>query len=65
MYFILYKSVDDSQWYWQCRADNHEPVADGAEGYVNKEDALYGIKRVKGNAATAGIYDDYLAKWIV
>ena len=64
MHFILYKSTSNNQWYWQFRADNHEPIADGAEGYINKQDALNGINRVRANAASSPIWDDSQKKYL-
>jgi hypothetical protein len=31
MYFILFKSEKNSQWYWNLNADNHKVLATGAE----------------------------------
>ena len=64
MYFILFKSENNNQWYWHLRADNHQIIASGAEGYVSKQGATDGIALVKKNAATARVYDDSQKKWL-
>jgi uncharacterized protein YegP (UPF0339 family) len=47
MYFELYKSATNNQWYWRLKSANHQTVATGGEGYVNKADAVNGINLVK------------------
>ncbi len=64
MYFILYKSEKNSEWYWNLNADNHKVIATGAEGYKNKQDAIHGINLVKANAPTAATYDKSQEKWL-
>ena len=64
MYFILFKSEKNNQWYWNFNADNHKIIASGAEGYVNKQGATDGITLVKKNAAAAPVYDDSQKKWL-
>jgi uncharacterized protein len=64
MYFSVYKSDQNNQYYWYMASDNHKKIADGAEGYHNKTDCINGIKLVKANAAAAGIWDAELKKWI-
>jgi uncharacterized protein len=64
MYFYLYQSDHNNQWYWNLRADNHQIIASGAEGYVSKQGATDGISLVKKNAATAPVYDDSQKKWL-
>ena len=54
MYFQLYKS--GTQWRWRLRAANHKIVADSAEGYWNKDDAINGINLVK-SAWNAPVYE--------
>lgn len=56
MYFYLYKDIDQ-QWRWNLKTKNHEPIADGAEGYQNKEDAIHGIHLMKMKANTAQVFD--------
>ena len=64
MYFILFKSDKNSQRYWNLNADNHKIIATGAEGYINKQDAIHGINLVKGNAGLAKVYDKSQEKWL-
>lgn len=64
MYFILFKSDKNGQWYWNLNSANNKIIATGAEGYVNKQDALHGISLVKGSAATAKTYDKSQEKWL-
>jgi len=64
MYFILFKSTQNNQWYWNLNADNNQKIAAGAEGYVNKQDAIHGINLVKANASTAKVYDKSQEKWL-
>jgi uncharacterized protein YegP (UPF0339 family) len=64
MYFILYKSEKNDQWYWNLNADNHKVIATGGEGYVNKQDAVKGLNLVKDNAADAKVYDKSQEKWL-
>jgi uncharacterized protein YegP (UPF0339 family) len=32
------------EWRWRLRADNGEPIADSAEGYVDERDARHGLR---------------------
>jgi len=64
MYFILFKSTQNNQWYWNLNADNNQKIAAGADGYVNKQDAIHGINLVKSNAASSKVYDKSQEKWI-
>lgn len=63
MYFIVFKDVQQ-QWRWNLNADNHKKIADGAEGYVNKQDCLHGIALVKAHAAATPTYDKSQEKWL-
>jgi uncharacterized protein YegP (UPF0339 family) len=42
MYFYLFQDAN-SQWRWNYRSANHKIIADSAESYVSKSDALLGI----------------------
>lgn len=46
MYFQMWKSSSNNQWYWHLRAGNHEIIARG-EGYINKADCHHAIGLVK------------------
>ena len=56
MYFQIWKSSRNNQWYWSLRASNHATIATSGEGYWNKSDCMNGIMLVR-KAATAPIYD--------
>ncbi|RWC38565.1 MAG: DUF1508 domain-containing protein [Mesorhizobium sp.] len=55
MYFFLYQDAT-RQWRWRLVSSNHKTVADGAESYWNKADALHGIDLVK-SAYNAPVYE--------
>jgi uncharacterized protein len=59
-YFSLYKDANN-QWRWNLKAKNHKVIADSAEGYHNKQDAIHGIALVKG--ATA-VWDPMTNSWV-
>jgi len=62
MYFYLFKSNANNQWYFNIRAANHERIA-SSEGYHNKQDAVNTINVIRRGAATAAIYDASIEKW--
>ena len=64
MYFILFKSDKNNQWYWNLNADNNAIIATGGEGYINKHDAIIGVNLVKANASTSKTYDKSEEKWL-
>lgn len=53
MTFNYFQNEKNKNWYWNLKADNGEKIADGAEGYKNKDDCIAGINLVKKNAGTA------------
>lgn len=56
-YFNLYKDKA-GEYRWRLRSSkNNKEIADSAEGYKNKSDALAGINFVKTNAPDAPIKD--------
>lgn len=55
MHFLIYKGTD-GQWRWCLRAGNNEIIADGAEGYRRRIDAMHGIELVKLEAANAPVF---------
>jgi uncharacterized protein YegP (UPF0339 family) len=59
-YFYLYKDTA-SEWRWHLTARNHKVIADSAEGYRNKQDALNAIELVKG---ATSVYDSATEKWL-
>lgn len=62
MYFYLFKSNVNHQWYFNIRAANHERIA-ASEGYHNKQDAIHTINVIRRGAGSAGIYDASTEKW--
>jgi uncharacterized protein YegP (UPF0339 family) len=55
MRFILYIDVA-GYWRWRLVASNGKTVADSAEGYYNRSDALHGISLVR-TAYNAPVYE--------
>ncbi len=62
MYFYLFKSNVNNQWFFNIRAANHETIA-ASEGYHNKQDAVSTINVIRRGAATAAVYDASIDKW--
>lgn len=54
--YELYKDAS-GEWRWRFRAANGEIVADSAEGYVNKDDAINGISIVQGGGDIVEVKD--------
>ncbi|WP_234043579.1 YegP family protein [Luteolibacter yonseiensis] len=48
MYYTVWKSTANGNWYWNLKAANHEKIAT-SEGYVTKQGALHSIELVKGS----------------
>ena len=42
MFFYLYKDRAN-EWRWTLYASNNRKIADSAEGYHNRQDAIHGI----------------------
>ncbi len=57
MKFQLWKSNQNSQWYWRFLADNGQIIATGGEGYHNRADAVRGIQLIRAHAGTATAYE--------
>lgn len=55
MYFVLYKD-SANQWRWTYYSANHLKIADSAESYWNKADAINGINLVK-QSGSAPVYE--------
>ena len=60
--FVLYKD-SKNEWRWKLYAANSKIIADGAEGYKNKSDAIHGIGLVAGIANGAPIWNGQDEKW--
>lgn len=50
MRYKLYKDKK-GEWRWRLLASNYRILADSGEGYVNKQDCLHAIERVKQSYA--------------
>jgi uncharacterized protein YegP (UPF0339 family) len=46
MYFKLWRSTSDHQWYFSLFAKNHEIIA-SSEGYESRQGALKGVRAVR------------------
>ncbi len=49
MYFYLWKSANDNQWYFVLRALNHQTIVT-SEGYASKQAAKNGIALVQSSS---------------
>jgi uncharacterized protein YegP (UPF0339 family) len=56
MQFVLYKDVA-GYFRWTLYASNNLKVADSAEGYTTKANALHGINLVKSTTAYTPVSD--------
>ena len=57
MFFEIWKSLADSQYYWRLKAANGLTIADGSEGYKEKRDCESGVSLVRSGAASAPVRD--------
>ena len=55
MYYKIWQSTHNNQWYWHLKSANHEIIATG-EGYISKQGCLHAIALVKGSG-NAPIYE--------
>lgn len=55
MYYEIYRDRHN-QWRWRLKSENHRTIADSAEAYWNKSDAIHGINLVKQSYA-APVYE--------
>lgn len=53
----VFKSDKDHQWHWDAVAENGKIVADGAEGYHNKQDLMNELQTIKNKFASAPIVE--------
>ena len=49
MYFEMWQSAQNKNWYWHLKAANHQVVA-ASEGYVNKANCIAAIALVKSSS---------------
>jgi uncharacterized protein YegP (UPF0339 family) len=43
----VFQGCLEDRWYWHLRAPNGRIVADGAEGYASKRNAIRAVRRVE------------------
>ena len=55
MYFQVWQSNTNHQWYWHLKAGNNEIVVQ-SEGYTTKQSALHAVGLVK-TAYNAPVYE--------
>ncbi len=63
IYFTLFKSPANQQWYFNIRSAGNHAVLAASEGYYNKLDALNTINVIRAGAASARIYDESTQQW--
>lgn len=56
MYFEIFCSSNNQQYYFNIRGANHERIAQ-SEGYIQKQGAVNAIGVIKRDAAQAPVYD--------
>ena len=57
MYFDIYKSQRNGQYWWVAKGENHETLC-ASELMTTKAACKRGIRVVKDGAATATVYDE-------
>ena len=55
MYFVLFQSSKNNQWYWSLKDNNHQTIAAGIQGYVDKQDAYDHFDLVQRKALLFGV----------
>ena len=56
MYFQIFKSKANNQWYWHLKSANHEIIAHG-EGYINREDCVHAVNLVMDKTRKTPFYE--------
>jgi uncharacterized protein YegP (UPF0339 family) len=57
MYFDIYKSTKNGQYWWVAKGENNKTLC-SSELYTTKQAAKDTIKVVKAGAANANVYDE-------
>lgn len=57
MYFDIYKSSKNGQYWWVAKGENHETLC-SSELMTTKESCLNGIRVIKQGAVAAAVYDE-------
>jgi uncharacterized protein len=63
IYFYLFKSPANQQWYFSIRSTGNHAVVVSSEGYHNKQDARSTIDLIRKGAANASVYDASTEQW--
>lgn len=61
--FVLYRD-SRGEWRWTLYADNSRKIADCAEGYTNRADAIHGARLVAAIANNAPIWEPSAGSWV-
>lgn len=56
MYFEIFKSKTNNQWYWHLKSANHE-IIDNGEGYINREDCVHAVNLVMDTTRKTPFYE--------
>ena len=56
MYFQIFKSKANNQWYWHLKSANHEIIA-VSEGYTTKDNCLHCIGLVMDTDRKTPVYN--------
>lgn len=57
MYFDIFKSSRNGQYWWVAKGENHETLG-SSELMTTKQACVHGIRVVKDGARTASVYDE-------
>jgi uncharacterized protein YegP (UPF0339 family) len=60
----MYQSDINNKWYWRLKSEDSKVIADGADGHINKQDAIHAINVIRRTMATAKIYDDSVKTYV-
>lgn len=61
--FVLYRDAR-GEWRWTLYARNSRKIADSAEGYVSRQDAIEGARLVAAIASDAPIWVPQENRWV-
>ena len=57
MYFDIYKSSKNDQYWWVAKGENNKTLC-ASELMISKQSCINGIKVIKEGASTANVYDE-------
>lgn len=61
--FVLYRDAR-GEWRWTLYAENGRKIADSAEGYINRADAIHSARLVASVATACPIWVPQEAVWV-